>query len=201
MMVPMARRALPNTLFMFMFIGMLAGCSSTPVARLPGDIRFTDKPEIGLKVASVDVEQSFRPSRDAQHTESNLRVSPAKAMRNWVEDRLHAKGGNGSLKVEIKDASVITRALPQEKGFSANFKVQQAEEVKARLEVVLQLYTGDAMSSASVNALATQSTTIPENASVLKREEILHKLVVDLMEKVNAELERGISQYMASYTQ
>ncbi|MBN8530681.1 MAG: hypothetical protein J0L97_02310 [Alphaproteobacteria bacterium] len=199
----MPRTVFHKQLFFISFIGvslLLSGCASTPPSPPPGDIRFTDKPEIRLNVASVEVEQSFRPSRNA-HSVTNLRVSPAQALRNWVEDRLHASGSKNTLKVEIRDASVTSRALPREGGFAANFKVQQAEEVKARLEVTLRLYTGDTMASATVDAMATQSSTIPENASVLKREEIFHALVTDLMEKMDAELERGIGQYMAPYTQ
>lgn len=174
---------------------LLASCETVNVPP-PHPLSFKNYSPIYLKVGQIQINDEYQPSRQLPHVEEFIPISPTDATHTWVDDRLRATGGSNTLEVIIHDASVTATPLPQQDGL---FTGSPDKRYDARLTVEMRLYTGGAMSEASVEAAATRSLTIPGNVSLVQRDAMLHQFIAAMMVSINAELEKNIYKYFAGY--
>lgn len=177
----------------------LAACNP-PVVTRSKPISFAQYQPIALNVGSIQIVEEYHSPGHAPNVEQMFRTTPAEAMRQWVKDRIRARGGTRVLQVIIKDASVMQEDLPRTGGYQGVFTKDQSERYNARLEVEMRIYGEQgAMSEASISAVATRSDTAGEDYSAAKRDALFDRMLRDLMGLMNAELERNIQQYFANY--
>lgn len=178
---------------------LLASCNSYQGGPT-GEMSFTRYQPIYLDVSMIENADEYKSPMTLPNVEHLMPFSPTEAMHIWVKDRLRAVGGDKTLQVIIKDASVIETKLPKPGGFTAFFTVHQDKRYDAKLSVEMRIYgEGDAMSLASITANVTRSVTMSESASAAERDAVLYRLTADMMEQMNAELEKNIFQYFGSY--
>lgn len=181
---------------------LVSGCfDSTPMPEAPQfKVGFTRFPPFKLDVAFIDVVEEYRSSGKAPYVEQFFTVSPASAMRTWIEDRLQTVGQERYLQVVIKDASVKETRLQRTEGMKGVFTKEQSERYDARLEVEMRIYgSRSALSEANIHVTATRSATIREDASPVDRDRLFNRMTVELMEVMNAELEKNIYAYFGNY--
>lgn len=177
----------------------LAACQQT---YLPAgeELSFKHYSPIEIDVATVDVVDEYRAPLAKPNVEHLFRTPPAEAMRIWIADRVRPVGGERRLEVIIKDAGVIEVPLPRTQGIKGTFTKDQSERYDAKLEVEMRIYgSRSALSEASIHVTATRGRTIAENASVAAREQLFDRITRELMEAMNAELEKNIFAYFGNY--
>ncbi len=178
---------------------LLLACEH-PGPPAPGEPSFTRYQPIYLHVGSIDLVEEYQSPMKPPNVEHLIPYSPSDAMHIWIKDRLRAVGAENSLQVIIKDASVISTLLPESGGIGGIITLSHDRRYDARLEVEMRIYAGDdAMSKASIDVVATRSVTINEKASLAERSAIFRKMIFDLMESMNAELEKNMYQYFGNY--
>ncbi len=178
----------------------VASCKNAPQPQPLPKIAFTRYVPFKLDVAYIDVIEEYKSSGKAPYVEQFFPTSPAQAMRTWVEDRIRTVGRDKFLQVVIKDASVKEVSLPRTQGIRGVFTRDQSQRYDARLEVEMRIY-GDrsALSEASLHIAASRSATIGEDASPSARQKLFNRMTGELMEMVNAELEKNILSYFSNY--
>lgn len=178
----------------------LASCSDAPPPPPKPKPAFTRYAPFKLNIAYIDVVEEYKSSGRAPFVEQYFPTSPAQAMRTWVEDRIRTVGQSRYMQVLIKDASVKEAELPRTGGVKGIFTRDQAYRYDARLEVEMRIY-GDksALSEATLQVAASRSATIGEDASPADREALFAKMTADLMNMINAELEKNIFAYFSGY--
>jgi len=171
-------------------------CQTAPAPPPLPEMTFTRYQPIHLDVGSMDIIEEYKSPGHEPNIEHLVAVSPAEAMRIWVKDRLRASGSDKSLQIIIKDASIVSH-----KPENSNIALGPAPNRRydARLEVELRIYGTDAMSEASVNVISTQTITLSDSASLDERKRVFYRMVYDLMESANAELEKQIFTYFTRY--
>jgi hypothetical protein len=186
-----------RNIFSCLMLMILAACQPVnPPA--PPPLSFTRYQPIYLNVAKIDIIEEYKSPMQPPNVEHLLPTSPTEAMRIWVRDRLRATGNAKTLQITIKDASVIATPLPQPGGIEGFFTNSQDKRYDAKLDVEMRIYGGEAMSEASIEAVATRSITVAVKASVAERQAIFRRMIADLMESENAELEKNIYQYFGN---
>jgi len=159
---------------------------------------FTRYQPIYLDVGSIDIVQDYESPMKPPNVEHLIPYSPDDMMHIWIKDRLRSVGTEKTLQISVKDASVISTLLKQPDGVLPS--LNNSNRYDARLEVEMRIYgTSDVMSLASIDVTATASTTIAAKASLAERKAIFNKMMFDLMEHMNAELEKNIYRYFGSY--
>lgn len=180
----------------FLLAVLLAACSTSGPP--PGkEMSFTRYQPIHVDVENIQIIEEYKsPMRDP-NVEHLLPVSPAEAMRIWVKDRIRAVGGTKTLEVIIKDASVVSTQLP---GAGVDvFTNSRDRRYDARLAVEMRIYGGRAMSNVSIQVHANRYLAISEKASLAEREAIFRKMIADLMESINGQLEKNMFAYFKDY--
>lgn len=179
---------------------MLGSCShdDSPVDFKP--LTFVRYQPIYLNVSTIEFVQEYKSPMKAPYVEHLMPYSPEDALRIWVKDRIRPVGPEKSLQVIIKDASVTATELHKDSSFEDFFTIDQDRRYDAKLEVEMRIYgSASALSEASVSVKAARSVTMSENASVYRRNAIFRQMIAELMETVNAELEKNMYQYMGNY--
>lgn len=180
------------------FTMLLAACVSTPPPAPPLD--FKRFQPIYLDVAKIDVVDEYKSPMRAPNVEHLVPISLSDAVHMWVADRLRAAGRDRSLQVIIKEGSIIATDLPKPTGLTGLMTISQDKQYNAKLTVEMRIYgPASAMSEANVEATATRSITMPENASAATRDALFRRMIFDMMETMNAELEKNMFMYFGNY--
>lgn len=154
---------------------------------------------IYMNVSKIEVIEEYKSPMRMPNVEHLMPYSLADAMQIWVKQRMKARGGNKTMQVIIKDASVIEKELPGSNGLFDVFSSTPDREYNARLEIEVRVYGDAALSEASVNVIATRSLQMNKNDNVSLRDQKFRAMVGEMMTSVNAEMEKNIFQYLGEY--
>lgn len=182
-----------------MFAALLvSSCQSdSPVDFAP--MTFTRYHPIFMDVSSIEIVEEYKSPLRPPYVEHLLPYSPAEAVNIWVRDRLRAIGLEKTMQVIIREGSVKSTLLHKDNSIEDFLTIDQDYKYDTKLEVELRIYGSGAMSEASVSVKADKSITISENASVYRRNALFRQMIRELMEKVNAELEKNIYMHLSGY--
>lgn len=177
---------------------LVAGCGlRNPSVADPGRIDFTRFGPIVLAAGSVEVMDLYHAPRVRPNVEHLAPEPPAIAVRRWTAERLVTTGGNGSVRVTIRDASVLETELPRTTGVKGLFTTDQDRRYDCRIEVEVSARGNDGRFSGHASALASHSTTVAEDVLDAELGKVWAELVRRTMEQLNAELDRNIRTNLA----
>lgn len=179
----------------------LAACATEgPPKRGTPELRFTNLAPLMVAAQGPRIQTVYVSPLRNPNVEHLMPVSPERAIRQWVQDRLHATGaGVDTLVVEIRDASVVETRLSTKKGVVGFFTDDQEAKYDAKANVVLQMRGPDGRVKAEAFTSAWRTRSINEKASLADREQIWFDLVEELMRDVDQQLETGLRQYFSDY--
>ncbi len=179
---------------------LLAGCAGAPPAAGIAEITFTHLPPITLDVAAIEFVEDFVPSLDPPHVEGELPVSPAAAARRWVTDRLVAAGTTRVARVVLVDAPATEQVLTTDSGISGLLTNQQAKRYDVGIAMRLEIVDAATRFVAGyATARASQSTTIPEDATLDERDAALFRLVETMMAEFDEGFELTIRRHLGEF--
>lgn len=181
---------------------ILSACQNAPEAYSPRPFAFelNRMAPLNVNVAEIKIIDSYQPPMRRPNVEQDFPVSPANAVRKWVNSRLRASGSKGLLEVVIEDASVKETSLPKTKGVKGIFTDDQDARYDAKLAATFRLFNGtDALSAASGNVNVTRSRTINETASVNQREAMYHNMTSEMLVDFDNEANARLRQYFSTY--
>ena len=160
-----------------------------------GSLNFTHLQPIAFYVSNIDIVDEYKSPMHEPNVEHLVPISPVEAMHIWVKDRIRSVGADKTLQIIIKDASIISSPV-KTPGGDTDDRIRRYD---ARLEVEMRIYGSDAMSEANVTVVSTQMITLSDSTSLDARKRIFYRMVYDLMESMNAELEKQIFAHFTKY--
>lgn len=202
MMPPMPR--LIAVFSLLCSLAVLAGCSviddvTTTSAR---PLSFTQYQPIYMAVSSIEIIEEYKSPMHPPYVEHLIPYSPAEAIRIWVRDRLRTTGSSRTMQVIIHDGSVRATTLGNPSTVSKYVSwlpTRSDKRYDAKLEVEMRIYDRGVISEASIFVTSTRSITLPDGAGAATRSNAFHKMIGDMMEGFNAEMEKNMFMYMANY--
>jgi len=180
---------------------LLAACNTPVDQRSFPDLSFTGQPPIRLNVATIDITQSYLPSKTDPHVDHLFPEPPAKAAAQWAHDRLQAAGQSGSLVYDVVDASAIDTKLPRSSGLTALTSVDQTDQFDLTMTVRVIAVSGDNLHRGSAEATVKRSQTISEKTTPAERDGVWYDMTQQAMDEINAKLESQIDQNLAWFKQ
>lgn len=187
-----------RALSLLLMTALLGACSSPPPERVP-PLTFRKFQPFHMAVSSIEFVEEYKSPMRAPYVEHLMPISPMDAMRSWIRDRMIVAGGDKTMQVIVKEASVQETDLSRPLSMSTVFAGGEDAYYEAKLVVVMRIYGLEPMAEAEVEISATRNLTLAENASLSSRNEAFRKMINDLMATANAQLEKNIYQYMSPY--
>ena len=187
--------------YLCMLLGalLLTACAAENPVVLP-PITFKRYAPIYLNVASIQIIDEYKSPMKPPNVEHLLPYSPGDAVRIWIKDRLRPVGPEKSLHVIIKDGSVMASVIHSDSSIEDFLTIDQDKRYDAKLDLELRIYgPSNALSEASVSVSAKRSITLSENASAYQRDKQFRAMIADMMEQVNAELEKNMYMHMGNF--
>ncbi|NKB60563.1 MAG: hypothetical protein GKS00_30005 [Alphaproteobacteria bacterium] len=176
----------------------LTACAAVAPPRFP-EITFTHLPPIKLDVAEIVYAPRYQPPLTEPHVGHEFPQPPAVAAERWIADRLTAVGSSGQARVIIHQATATETKLNKKGGLTGAFTTDQAWRYDGRIEMVIEATNPNRRLKARVAAAANQSRTVPEDATLLEREEVWFSLTENLMRKFNDAFEAQIRKDLAKF--
>ena len=177
----------------------LAACQPPDKPRYP-DITFDHLPPIRLDVAEIVVKSAYQEPLDAPHVGEQFPISPSRAARRWVDDRLQAVGQRGTATVTIVESSAVETELERTEGIKGVFTKDQAQSYEIAIEVLIEAMDPVGPRSATASARITRKTSVAEDVTLNEREATWYKLTQDGMNSFNEVMERQIGKTLGGFT-
>ena len=179
----------------------LAACTQTPPAPVFPAITFSHKGVFRLAVERVELRSTYAPPMRRPNIEHEVPVSPVETVRRWGSDRLAATGDTGSAAVFIvREAAMTETELRKETGLRATMTSQQ--DMRYDLALAATIEIRDSRSGAvvaSCDARAAGSRSVAEGIALAARERAWYALTEQVMETLDAELERQVRAHLAPF--
>ena len=177
----------------------LGACETTVPSNEYPELSYSHLPPLKFQVAEIEVRDDYIPSTAPPHVEVLFPVRPSKAAVNWARDRLVATGTTRRLRYVVKEASVVETPLDVKGGLQGAVTTDQSERYDARLVLEVLLVDDSGRVEGSASARAVRSVTVPEDASLLEREQIWYELTEKIMQDMNDQLETTLKQVFFRY--
>ena len=176
----------------------LAACQPPDKPRYP-EITFDHMPPIRLDVAEIVIKTPYQEPLQAPHVGEQFPVSPSRAARRWVEDRLQAVGTKGTATVTIIESSAVEIELERTEGIKGVFTKDQAQSYEIAVEVSIEAVDPVGPRKATASARITKKTSVAEDVTMNEREDTWYKLTKDGMNSFNATMEQQMSKSMSGF--
>ena len=197
--MPIPLRRLAPFAPMLALVLVLAACGRPLPEPVYPEITFRASEPWRLDVASIEVVEAYRSPLAAPNVEHEAPITPAQAMRRWAEDRLKAVGSAGVARLTIRDAAIVESNLPVNQDLEGSFTTEQAVRFDARLAVELEVFDGRGMPQATVRGKVDRVRSLPENATVRERDEVLYQITEDLVTNMDKIMSDNIPKYLDAY--
>ena len=133
------------------------------------------------------------------HVDQDFPTPPATAARQWAKDRLKAVGADGVAKFTIVDGSAIDVPLPRSTGLSGVITQDQSDRYDVTMTVRLEVENRMGNHRGSITASAKRSETAAEDMTLNEREKLWFEMTDELMQQLNAELEKQIGAHLKEF--
>ena len=179
--------------------GALAGCASEEVAAPVPQLRFDYLKPIYFKVASVNIEQTYKSPMAAPNVEQRFPTSPADAMTGWAQARIKAAGTTGVARFVIEDASVIETKLKKSKGLKGVFTNEPTSRYDGTMKGRLLISDPENGTDGEVQAMVTRSVEVREDATLSEREQTWFDMVEVMIKDFDKEMEKQINAHLSRW--
>ena len=179
----------------------LAACTTPPPPRLNlPEIGFAQSGPLTFAAGSAETVNEFRSSFAPPYIEHLQPQPPARVAERWARDRIRLDNSqNNSVRVVIKDASVIEQDIAKTPGLRGQFTNDQVSRFEASLAMVVEVRDARGFKLGEAQASAKRSGTLDEKATLNDRDLLIYNLIKDVSTDVDRELERNIRQYLPLY--
>lgn len=191
------RRVISFAVFSIIAMG-LAACQP-PGKPEYADITFDHLPPIELDVAEIVIKTPYQESLASPHVGEQFPVSPSRAARRWVEDRLRATGQRGSVTVTIVESSAVETELERTTGVTGLLTKDQAQSYEIIIEMSVEAMDPVGPRAGTASIRVTKKTSVAEDATVNEREETWYKLTQDAMRNFNEAMEKQIGKTLSGF--
>jgi hypothetical protein len=192
-------RALPRRTAAFAVMASLLGAACTTPPESPDFPvpRYTEQPPIKLDVADIRVQQSYEPPLKAPNVEHLVPLRPADAARQWAQDRLQAVGETGTATLDIVDAAVTQTGVETQGGIGGWLTTEPEARYTASMELAMRIERPSDSGSARVRGV--RGTGVLEGSSIHEREKVVYRLVKNLMDDLDGQMQSTLSESLAKY--
>lgn len=179
----------------------LAACTTPPPPRLNlPEIGFAQSGPLVFAASSVETVNEYRSSFVSPYIEHMLPQPPARVAERWARDRVQLDNSqNNTVRVVIKDASVIEQDIAKTPGLRGQFTNDQVARFEVSMAVTVEVRDARGFKLGEASASSKRSNTLAEKATLNDRDLLIYNLIKDTSAEIDRGLEQGIRQYLPLY--
>jgi len=175
-----------------------AACTLDDPGNRFADITYEHRPDIGLDVGTIEIEQTYQGTGEPPHVEHRFPRRPGVVAQQWARDRVVARGDRLTFRYIVREASAIETELERTGGVTGFLTTEQSERYETHIVVEMQIIDGRQLLG-SASAEARRSVTVPEDISLNERERVWYRLTEDTMNDLDKQLEETIRKAFFPY--
>lgn len=183
----MKRSLLPLSLCALLLV---AACQAAPVEPDYTIPRYGHLPKLTIPAIRLEIHSSGRG--DDRSVVRDAPVAIADAAYQWVEDRIAVTGGSGEVVFFIKYANIYRHPLEIDGGIKGALKREQAEQYDGILRMEVTWNKPGLDKPVTANAHVRKTATLSEDATPAERDALLHSMVKDMMDRLNALMQKEL---------
>lgn len=161
-------------------------------------LSFTNLLPLVFDLGRIEVVERQAAS-DAADVGHLFATPPAAGVRQWVQERLRASGGEGLLRVTIEEASARATPLETNAEFEDLFTEEQTERLDLRLRVIIEAIDRSGEVRGHASADTRRWRTLREGLTLAERERLYHELMLALFDDYNVSQVQALHQYLHLY--
>lgn len=178
-----------------MLTGCIGGTFSGNVGYIPPpEFSFDKHPPIALHANDVVVKESYEPPLSAPNVEHQFKAFPAQIIRDWAQNRVRTNGQNGTLTLDIIEASVVEENLDVKKSFMNSLRDNYDRKLVGRLRVRMS-YKGP-RGNTWIEVEEGSAWRLPESSTMQYREQIYNVVLIEMSEKIDSALQAHLVKTM-----
>ncbi|MDR3325941.1 MAG: hypothetical protein LBS66_01320 [Rhodospirillaceae bacterium] len=176
------------------FCSLFFACSSsTSILQHQPELTFKNLPMIHLNIKNIEVTSNFNPPDKSLHIEYAMPISLENSIGRWAKDRLHMIGNDNTLRVVIRDASVIATPLHDvDTSLTGILKKKPINRIDMSIDVSLQILDNRKFVIAEVIGNQLISRTEFEGMTQIERNKMLYDMVNSLITGYNTSIDKNI---------
>ncbi len=149
-----------------------------------------------VSAGQVDVINHYHPTPESDHAASAFPTRPEDALNHYAENRLKAKGYEGTLKFTIDNAAVKHSEVQPDNSVLkwAGAGIQDRYDVD--LGITLARVEADGHQSGEASVQLTRFITVPQSYSIAKRETTLREFTQKMVESVDGMVTSALQDKM-----
>ena len=190
---------LRTCLALALFCLLAVACAPAPAPPHFPEITFLTEAPFRIAAKTVEIVEAYVPPLRAPNVEHESPVPPSILLRRWAEQRLEAAGGLDRVRATITDASIVETELATNQTVETSFQTEQAFRFEARAAMRIELVDTAGVVRATVEGAAEQVRTLPENATLLERQEVLFQMSEDVARALDKVLGEILRQHFAAH--
>lgn len=190
---------LRTCLALALFCLLAVACAPAPAPPHFPEITFRTEAPFRIAAKTVEIVEAYVPPLRAPNVEHESPVPPSILLRRWAEQRLEAAGGLDRVRATITDASIVETELATNQTVETSFQTEQAFRFEARAAMRIELVDTAGVVRATVEGTAEQVRTLPENATLLERQEVLFQMSEDVARALDKVLGEILRQHFAAH--
>jgi hypothetical protein len=176
---------------------LMGGCAyEGPSGKPLPPLDYQNMAPLYVSVGQVDIVNHFHPTPDSNRAAAAFPTRPEDAINHYAENRLKAKGYEGTLRFIIEDATVKHSVLQPDNSVMqwAGAGVQDRYDVSLRLS--LQRIQAGGQPDADATVELTRFITVPKGASIAKRQTILRDFTAKMVSEVDGMVTTALTDRM-----
>lgn len=177
---------------------VLTSCNTiVPAQRPTPRYVYQQYPVAMLNVGNIQVVEAYTSPSDGMHAEQLMPDPLPTAVATWARNHFKANGGNGTLTITVKDASVLKKDLQSAGGFKGAMTIEQAERYDARILVEFKVDGNGTGPDGTGMVNVARGQTIAENASLQDRDAIWTKMAEAMMIDLDAGAQKMLNSKLS----
>jgi hypothetical protein len=149
-----------------------------------------------IGMGQVDIVNHFHPTAESDKAASAFPTRPENALNHYAENRLKAKGYEGTLQFIIEDASVRHSIAPPDSKVLQMVNVGNQDRYDVSVKITLARIEGNGFQSGNAVIQLNRYVTVPKTDSIAKREKTLKDFVQGMVEEIDGMVATALQDRM-----
>ncbi len=175
---------------------ILASCETPAPAPTFPDLTWNHVAPLKFDAAKIEIVDDYAAPFKSPNVEHEFPLVPELAIRRWITDRISAAGAERSVRVIIREASVVGQALKVKEGVKGLFYKEQAAKYVGVLDVAIEVRSVRGFVEAKADARVARTRTVPEEVPPNELDQIFFDLTSALMADLDRTLEANVRKFM-----
>jgi len=176
---------------------LLAACDTPTRVPVYPEITWTHLEPMTFDAGKIEIVDKYQAPLTSPNVEHEFPIVPMQSIKRWISDRIGTTGGPRTVRVTIRNASVVGKSLKVKDGVKGLFYKEQAARYTGNLDVLIEVKDDRGFTDSAAEARVKRSRSVLEDTSPNDLDQVFFDLTAAMMKDLDGTLEANIRKHMA----